>query len=556
MFEDDFVDYVRERRSVSGYQGKCIAHCLYWDIDNEDISKSYKDTQELCKRLTEQYSVSPDELLVYFSGNKGFHVVLPSEDIAGIGARSDTNLVVKHVCSKIATGIESFDDKVYDKMRIFRIPNSRHSSTNKFKVLLDTLSVLEGIPIVLIYKAAGAQVKRHGDISLSSNYMIKELIYTYNVEDAKQDRASKSTDSLIERLNNISSGDRNSTIASVAGLLHSKGIGDDVVLSLMSAVNKQCSSPLPDREVETIVKSISRYSVSREFRVTSVNDIKTMGEAAREWLTVRNSSKAISTGYSSLDAHLSAFDPGQVLLVAARAGVGKTTICMRIGQNIAENLGGTMLFTSLEMSAATVFHRAATMTMNSGVAEPLDKSSIAHSLITDASAREGIINAWDKTLIVDKSGLSLPEIGAYYKEAQELTDNRCEVLLVDYVGLIRGGGDYEGISEIARELKNMAKDLNTRIILCVQLSRKAGDGTMEPQMDHLRDSGALEEAADYVLGMWRSASDRNRIHGKFMKDRYSEIGESFDFISCGLDLREVEYEEDGSTFTGTVAFGR
>ena len=162
----------------------------------------------------------------------------------------------------------------------------------------------------------------------------------------------------------------------------------------------------------------------------------------------------------------------------------------------------------------------------------------------DTDLQDDLISKWDATDMIATDSLSLEDVEAYYKIAQEESGGAYKVLLLDYFGLLRGADDYRSISKIAREVKTMAKRLNTRIILLVQTSREGGDGTVEIKLNHLRDSGALEEAADAVMGLWVSPSDPNRIHASMIKNRYGKRGARFDFINEGLHLRNVEYVPD------------
>jgi replicative DNA helicase len=116
-------------------------------------------------------------------------------------------------------------------------------------------------------------------------------------------------------------------------------------------------------------------------------------------------------------------------------------------------------------------------------------------------------------------------------------------MIIDYVGLMDGTDDYQGLSSVARELKNMAKRLNTRVVVLVQLSRKAGDGTVEVQLHHLVDSGALEASADIILGLWRSSGDDSRIHTKFVKNRDGIINVKSDLLQNGLNYDSVPYDD-------------
>jgi replicative DNA helicase len=117
-------------------------------------------------------------------------------------------------------------------------------------------------------------------------------------------------------------------------------------------------------------------------------------------------------------------------------------------------------------------------------------------------------------------------------------------VFIDYGGLIRGAEDYNKISSIARGLKELSKKLNTRVMCAVQLSRAAGDGTIPVTMDMLRDSGAWEEAADYIIGAWFSRSDQHRIHASILKNRQGERDVLFDIINKGLYYHTEDVKAD------------
>jgi replicative DNA helicase len=98
------------------------------------------------------------------------------------------------------------------------------------------------------------------------------------------------------------------------------------------------------------------------------------------------------------------------------------------------------------------------------------------------------------------------------KAAEAKAGQKIRLLCVDYLGRMKGTGKdaYEKISEIAKGLKNVAKECHMAVIVVVQLNRTGGKGTVEVEMDMARDSGQIEEAADYAIGMWKASGRRQR----------------------------------------------
>jgi replicative DNA helicase len=104
------------------------------------------------------------------------------------------------------------------------------------------------------------------------------------------------------------------------------------------------------------------------------------------------------------------------------------------------------------------------------------------------------------------SKISLKDIPRYIELIESNHNRKIGVVGIDYLGLIDGPGksEYEVISRLARGIKNTAKEINLPVILLCQASRKGGDGEVEISLDMGRGSGAIEEGADFVLGLWQA----------------------------------------------------
>ena len=141
MFGEDFDKHLDKNGSTKGFDGVCGGEFVWFDIDRTDLEAARRDAARLCLCLVERYSLDDDALLVFFSGSKGFHVGLPT-DLWGPTASGLFNLTARRLAEGLAaSGEVVIDSGVFDKVRAFRAPNSRHAKTglHKRRLSLDEL---------------------------------------------------------------------------------------------------------------------------------------------------------------------------------------------------------------------------------------------------------------------------------------------------------------------------------------------------------------------------------------------------------------------------------
>jgi replicative DNA helicase len=218
----------------------------------------------------------------------------------------------------------------------------------------------------------------------------------------------------------------------------------------------------------------------------------------------RNLVTGQATGWPTLDEMTSGLQPSDLIVVAARPGMGKTSFALNIAQHAAREGRRVGVF-SLEMSREQLFLRLLT-----GQAR-VD----AHRLRTGRLGRE----EWDRLshaigdlagiplFIDDTAGAGVLEMRA--KSRRLKMEQGLDLLIIDYLQLMRGRGRFENrnqeISEISRSLKELAKELNLPVIAISQLSRapEQRGSDRRPQLSDLRESGAIEQDADVVLFIYR-----------------------------------------------------
>ena len=127
----------------------------------------------------------------------------------------------------------------------------------------------------------------------------------------------------------------------------------------------------------------------------------------------------------------------------------------------------------------------------------------------DKEIMESVFKSQMEKLFVVPVKISLSDIGGYVRLIESEHNVKVGVIGIDYMGLIDGPGnnEYEIISRLARGAKDTAKLLNLPVVILSQVSRKGGEGEVEVSMDMGRGSGAIEEGADFILGLWQVQKD-------------------------------------------------
>ncbi len=146
-FGDDFRHYLDATGSTKGFSGACCAPWLWFDFDREDnLDAARRDCCRLALSLVERYRIDDDALLLFFSGSKGFHAGLPTA-LWTPTPSTTFHTVARRFAETLAAAVEvRIDSGVYDRVRAFRAPNSRHSKTGRHKRRF-TLDELTGLSI-------------------------------------------------------------------------------------------------------------------------------------------------------------------------------------------------------------------------------------------------------------------------------------------------------------------------------------------------------------------------------------------------------------------------
>ncbi len=215
----------------------------------------------------------------------------------------------------------------------------------------------------------------------------------------------------------------------------------------------------------------------------------------------------VPTGFTDLDRLTSGWQPSDLVIIAARPGMGKTSLVLSMAKNAAMDFKKGVAIFSLEMSSLQLAQRIISMDaqvsghkMRNGQLEDYEWEKLYNSIerVSDAPI-----------FIDDTPGINIFELRAKCRRLKMQHD--IQLVIIDYLQLMSGGSDNQRgnreqeVSAISRALKGLAKELNVPVISLSQLSRavEIRGGSKRPQLSDLRESGSIEQDADQVAFIYR-----------------------------------------------------
>ena len=212
----------------------------------------------------------------------------------------------------------------------------------------------------------------------------------------------------------------------------------------------------------------------------------------------------VESGYTELDELLTGFHPGEMILVAGRPAMGKTSIGMNFIENAAIHTGKKAAVFSLEMPAEQLAMRMLCTEAR------VDMQRVRRGQLEDdewAKLCDAIISVGASSIYVDATpGITVSQVRSKARRLQ--LEHGLDIIMIDYLSLMTGVGNFgsrqEEVAQISRGLKSLAIELGVPIIALQQLSRApAGRSNHRPMLSDIRESGAIEQDADVVMFIHR-----------------------------------------------------
>ncbi len=289
----------------------------------------------------------------------------------------------------------------------------------------------------------------------------------------------------------------------------------------------------PTEMLEAAEKKI--YALRKGERGDSLEHIGTVLYKVFDHLTELSQSDSaipgLSTGLRDLDVKINGLNKSDLLLIAARPAMGKSSLALNIGVNVAKKYQKTVAVFNLEMSREQLAMRL--LSGESFVdSAKLQTGKLSDEEWTKLAMASAALSQTD-IRIDDNPSITVAEMNAKLRRVEDLG-----LVIIDYLQLMTGSGygkqsdnRVQIVGDISRSLKIMAKELNVPVICLSQLSRAVESRTdKRPMMSDLRESGAIEQDADVIMFIYRddyyneNSQDKNVAECIVSKNRHGETG--------------------------------
>ena len=310
-------------------------------------------------------------------------------------------------------------------------------------------------------------------------------------------------------------------------LMRNLGTAADEITAMVQEGAGEASKVLEAAEQKIYAIRQGRGSQEMATVGAVLNDV--MEQLAK--LTAGSEPPGLSTGLSAVDRKINGLNKSDLLLIAARPGMGKTSMALNVALSVAKSTNKTVAFFSLEMSREQLAMRLLSnesfvdnqkLVTGKLTEEDWNKLSIASSALSQTDIR-----------VDDNPAITVAEMNAKCRRLDNLG-----LVLIDYLQLMTSAAPGKSgenrvtvVSEISRALKIMAKELNVPVVCLSQLSRANESRTdKRPMLSDLRESGAIEQDADSVMFIYRddyynpNTEEKNIAEIIIAKNRHGETG--------------------------------
>ena len=259
-------------------------------------------------------------------------------------------------------------------------------------------------------------------------------------------------------------------------------------------------------DAERKMFNITMNNMSRQYEALSSLNTKALKEIEARFLR-KEGLTGVPTGFTDLDRITCGFQPSDLIIIAARPGMGKTGMVLSLALNAARDFGKPVAIFSLEMASTQLVQRL--ISMDASISSAKLRSGKLHKdewrQLQETVERLNTVPIF----IDDTPAINIYELRAKCRRLKQQHD--IQMVIIDYIQLMTGAQDNRNgnreqeIAGISRALKALAKELNVPVIALAQLSRavEVRGGMKRPQLSDLRESGSLEQDCDIVSFIYR-----------------------------------------------------
>lgn len=569
-FPAEFKEYFKQFKTVSGYGGKFTFETILMDFDcTGDIPKAKQELEKFLEYGLQEFldfEEIENHVKIAFSGNKGFSLGIPAGFLGTINPDAENNNYVKAFVKRLTeiasdtSGIEfqTVDFAIYDKVRLFRLPNTINSKSGLYKIplLYSELLNMDADEITALAKSMRkVSYKPMSDIKVNEPMrdIFRSIIQDANNKTNKP-AMQEPTENTVYNFSSVSEGMRNETIFNNANYLRYKNVPMEATEQILIQYNSSLSEPLSKSELKTIIKSAYRYETKEQVKenIVEYQDFETRLNHYAEY--VKNiQRKKVKIGFPIIDDALRGLRPGNVLTLLAGTGIGKSMIAQNILQNYAKKTNELTIFFSLEMAIEEIFERELQMEFD------ITGYEVENSFLQDAETIKQrcktIVNTQNNIITVIKR-IDVINITNYIRQIENITGKKAGLVCIDYLALVKNRQfereEYLRITDNMQKLKEYAKILEIPFIVLSQVARSEIKSNEGISLFSGKGSGEVENSSDIILSLEKSKEHPSKDNIDYLilsilKNRrggYAKI--IIEFNRCNLRMTEstLNYETE------------
>jgi len=513
-FRGDYHELCETTGSVKGAQNlSCWSDFLWFDIDSEHLLEALANTRQLVINIELIEPTLRELLIIFFSGAKGFHVGIPTQ-LFGLGPSAELSQILKRLAREIAGDVE-IDLSIYDKNRLWRVPNTRNSKSGLFKIPLtfDELAMraVDEIQAMAVRPAGQPAIYLSNGLMLTQNAKLAALAC---LEPPDQSAANKIASApngpawMSRALAVLHKGNRNTTFAKIAGRLHQSGLEPDDILALLEPHALKARFPIDELQRE--IKGIcGRYPVTNSFPFPALYRGETETNSGE--LHAIQLDELMAEGDAEINWRVDRLLPQEgVGILAGPAGHGKSWMLLDLAIECAHGgkwLGhfpttaGRVLYIDEESPRALIRHRLKKLLTAKGLGE----------------------QQLDLLFLIGRGiCLNVPDSVGQLKRLLEL--HRPELVIVDSLIRVHRAEENSAteMSRVFAVVKDFVRAYGCSILFADHLRKPGHFGVSADQ----RLRGSTEKAAfvDTLLSLQRK---EDRIIVEHAKSRFAEPVSAF-----------------------------
>lgn len=271
--------------------------------------------------------------------------------------------------------------------------------------------------------------------------------------------------------------------------------------------------------IEQVINKLRKVEEQTEKEETFLNQIVKTANSIEKSIN-RKEDYSFHTSFYDLDTLTDGLHNGELTIIGARPGVGKTTFSLQIAKNIADR-NKKVVYVSLEMSEVQIIQKILSR-MTRINSKQIRNGQLTEQELEKLSLACGKLSEMKFNILTKTSNIQDIEIVARKMK----NNNNLDLLVIDYLQLVRSKSTFRGreqeLADISRTLKLLSLELEIPIIALCQLNRNAS--RTKPTLADIRESGAIEQDADNVIFLYQEGTNENLVTVDLQKQRAGNIG--------------------------------